>query len=133
MDVNPPSSEIGQPPHTGRTTDDRQVLAHYLASGILLLATMLVVGVTVLRVWVVWRHHSHLTFVSGVWISLATDLRDGVFYRALVGPDGYGGTRFFPLHVVLHAALMKLGAAPLSSGYVLSAAAAAALMIGVYR
>jgi hypothetical protein len=57
-----------------------------------------------------------LNHVSGVWIGLAQDLKDGVFYRPLHGELGYGGTRFFPLHFLLHAFSMVFIPSPLVSG-----------------
>ncbi len=63
---------------------------------------------------------------------MAADLRDGVFYRPLFGPEGYGGTRYFPLYFVLHALLLKLGLPVLVSAYLLSAAAVLLLLLGVF-
>ena len=63
---------------------------------------------------------------------MAADLRDGVFYRPLFGPDGYGGTRYFPLYFVLHALLLKLGLPVLASAYLLSATAVLFLLLGVF-
>src|ERR1700754_5108744 len=45
---------------------------------------------------------------SGTWTGLAVDLANGEFYRPLVSADGFGGTRYFPLHIVLHAGAIKL-------------------------
>ena len=69
---------------------------------------------------------------SGVWTSLAMDMADGLSYRPLVGEGGYGGTRYFPLHFLLHAALIKWGEDPVNSGYFLAIASAVALLFGVY-
>jgi hypothetical protein len=44
---------------------------------------------------------------------------------------GYGGTRYFPLHIVLHAGLIKLGATPLFAGRLLTLLATVALLLGV--
>ncbi len=63
---------------------------------------------------------------------MAADLRDGVFYRPLFGPDGYGGTRYFPLYFVLHALLLKLGLPVLASAYLLSTTAVLFLLLGVF-
>jgi hypothetical protein len=74
-----------------------------------------------------------LNFVSGTWLSLGVDLRDGVFYRPLIGDAGFGGTRYFPLWIVLHAGLMRLGLSPLSAGYLISMVSAVAWIAGAYR
>lgn len=44
---------------------------------------------------------SDVNLVSGVWLALARDLCDGLFYRDLITPSEYGGTRYFPLFVSL--------------------------------
>ena len=44
-----------------------------------------------------------LNFVSGTWLALGVDLRDGVLYRPLIGELGFGGTRYFPLWIIVHA------------------------------
>jgi hypothetical protein len=96
-------------------------------------ALSLVCALTVLAVFL-WRaFYAHLSFygigwVSGVWLGLARDLVDGVFYRPLLSEAGYGGTRYMPLHFSLFAALMKLGVPPLTAGFVASVTAAAALV-----
>src|SRR4051812_41856919 len=62
----------------------------------------------------------YLTYVSGAWATLADDAAHGVLYRPLVSELGYGGTRYFPLHPILHGALMHLGLAARSAGHLLS-------------
>src|SRR5262245_21403336 len=74
-----------------------------------------------------------LSFISGIWMSLGIDLRAGVLYRALIGDDGFGGTRYFPLWFVLHAALMRAGLSPLAAGHAISLAAAVAWVAAAYR
>jgi len=96
-------------------------------------AAAFVVAVTAVRFAGAVSDWSHLNHVSGVWTALAHDLNEGVFYRPLSDAgDLYGGTRYMPLHFVLHAALMRLGLAPAAAGYVLTALAAVLLSCGVY-
>ncbi|MCA1584647.1 MAG: hypothetical protein LC791_07715 [Acidobacteria bacterium] len=121
----PPSSVFET--ETERHGAERWILACLVG------ATLLVVTLSMMRAGVAWRTGAHLTQVSGSWVTLAVDLRDGIFYRPLYGPDGYGGTRFFPLHFVLHAGLMKLGFDVLVAGYILSGSSSALLVGGVYR
>jgi hypothetical protein len=94
--------------------------------------SLMLVGLTVLRIVQSWPNDSHLDHVSGAWVALATDLRGGVFYRAPFGPEGYGGTRFFPLFFCLHALGIFLSGNWRFSGYVLSAVSLMVLLAGVY-
>lgn len=93
---------------------------------------ILIVAVAAIRAGVCWRNDRYLTPTNGVWLALATDLKEGLFYRPLLGPAGYGGTRYFPLFFVLYALLLKLGVPLLQSGYLLSAAAIVLLLAGTY-
>lgn len=97
----------------------------YAAVGLILL-------VTVVRAAVCFSNDTWVDHPAGVIIAMAADLKDGIFYRSLYGPDGYGGTRYFPLYFVLEALLLKLGVAVLPSAYLVSAAAVAGLLIGVF-
>jgi hypothetical protein len=94
--------------------------------------SLLLVGLTVLRIFQSWPNDSHLDHVSGAWVALATDLRGGVFFRAPYGPEGYGGTRFFPLFFCLHAFGILLSGSWRFSGYLLSAISLVAMITGVY-
>ena len=55
-----------------------------------------------------------------------------MFYRPLSGPDGFGGSRYLPLHFVLNAALMKAIGDPIRSGQLLAALATLLLLTGTY-
>jgi hypothetical protein len=74
-----------------------------------------------------------LNFVSGAWMALGVDLRLGVFYRPLLSDAGFGGTRYFPLWIVLHAGLQTIGLSPLVAGHLISLASAVAWVIGADR
>jgi hypothetical protein len=76
---------------------------------------------------------AYVDFVTGVWLALADDFSRGEFYRNLIGPDGYGGTRYFPLFFASIGTLMRLGVSPLAAGFTVSLAAAALLVLGVRR
>jgi hypothetical protein len=80
-----------------------------------------------------WREGVALTPTSGTWIALAVDLKHGMFYRPMYGDLGYGGTRYLPLHFVLHALLMKLGLGPVAAGHALEGIAGVGLLFGMYR
>jgi hypothetical protein len=76
---------------------------------------------------------SRLRHESGVWTALAMDASHGVVYRPLIGPLGYGGTRYFPVHVLIHAAVIGAGVDPIHAGFGIVVAAAALLMISMFR
>jgi hypothetical protein len=69
---------------------------------------------------------------SGTWTGLAVDLANGEFYRPLVSDDGFGGTRYFPLHVVLHASAIKLGLGPVVAGHLISLGSLIAILVAAY-
>lgn len=69
---------------------------------------------------------------SGTWTALAVDLANGEFYRPLVSNDGFGGTRYFPLHVVLHGSAIKLGLGPVVAGHVISLGSLIAILVAAY-
>ncbi|HKW01050.1 MAG TPA: hypothetical protein VJN96_14595 [Vicinamibacterales bacterium] len=56
-----------------------------------------------------------------------------MFYRDLIGPTGYGGTRYFPLFFTIIGALLKIGLPPLVAGWTASAIAALILSTGLAR
>src|SRR5271169_979429 len=95
-------------------------------------AVALILLTTVLRAAVCWRNDTWIDHPSGVIIAMAADLKDGIFYRPLYGPEGYGGTRYFPLYFVLQAALLKLGFPVLPSAYLVSAAAVLVLLVAAF-
>ena len=67
--------------------------------------------------WLALTSGDGLNSVSGVWLTLARDAREGVFYRALEASGQYGGTRYFPLLFLLIAALMRAGVPPVAAGH----------------
>ena len=96
-------------------------------------AVAIIVAITAMRAWIWWRNDAGISFASGVMITMAADLKAGVFYRPLLDSAGYGGTRYFPLYFCLHALLLKLGMPVLLSAYLLSAAAIIGLILGTFR
>jgi hypothetical protein len=95
-------------------------------------AVALILLTTVMRAAVCWRNDTWVDHPSGVLIAMAADLKDGIFYRPLYGPEGYGGTRYFPLYFVLQAALLKLGMPVLPSAYLVSGVAVLLLLVGAF-
>jgi hypothetical protein len=78
----------------------------------------MVVLACVPMVWT-WLTYGPMDHTSGTWTAMALDLRYGTFYRPIVSGLGYGGTRYMPGHAVAQAALMRMGFAPVASGYAL--------------
>ena len=95
-------------------------------------AVAVILLIAVVRASYCWTSDAWVNHPAGVLIAMAADLKDGIFYRPLYGPEGYGGTRYFPLYFVLHALLMKLGVPVLLGAYLLSAAAMVSLLAGVF-
>ena len=100
---------------------------------LLCVAVAMIVVITGVRAWIWWRSDAGISFASGVMITMATDLKQGVFYRPLYDAQGYGGTRYFPLYFCLHALLLKLGLPILPSAYLLCAASVLLLLLGTFR
>ena len=73
-----------------------------------------------------------LNFVSGTWLTLGLDDARGVLYRPISGPAGFGGTRYFPLWIVLHGGLVKAGFSGVAAGHVISVAAAIAWLAAAF-
>ena len=63
---------------------------------------------------------AYLNLGSGVWLALARDTHDGIFYRPLWNGAEYGGTRYFPMLFVLTAGLMRAGIAAIPAGVTVS-------------
>ncbi len=74
-----------------------------------------------------------LYMTSGVWAALAVDLADGMFYRPIVSDMGYGGTRYVPVHFMLHAGLIRLIGSPVAGAYLIAYTAGLALLAGLFR
>ena len=64
----------------------------------------------------------YLNLGGGVWLALAHDVRDGIFYRPIWNGMEYGGTRYFPMLFVSTGALMRLGLPAVTAGVAVSMA-----------
>jgi hypothetical protein len=102
---------------------------------VLAAAALGLAGLTAANGWLslteyAWAHHHS----AGAWTGLASDFLHGDFYRPLVGPLGYGGTRYLPLFPALTAAAGGLGSWDLYlAGVALSLAATALFVAGLAR
>jgi hypothetical protein len=88
-------------------------------------AGLLVVGAAVTAAWVLLAavhvdDRYELDHVAGARMALARYLNDGILYPPLYDGTAYGGTRFMPLPIVLHAALARITGEYLVSGKVLA-------------
>ena len=99
---------------------------------VLYVTAALVVIACFARQIVSFRTWGDLENEGGMWVTLAVDARDGILYRPLVSDIGYGGTRYGPVHIELQAALMKVGVAPINSGFLLGMITAGITLAGIY-
>lgn len=74
----------------------------------------------------------YLNFASGVWLALARDTSDGVFYRPLWNGVEYGGTRYFPMLFVATAVLMRAGLPIVTAGVTVNMLGLAAMAVGTF-
>jgi hypothetical protein len=113
-------------------TATRGDLNHRMVTYLFYAAGAVFALVTLALVYRGWREGVSLTPTSGTWIALAVDLKHGMFYRPMYGDLGYGGTRYLPLHFVLHAVLMELGLSPVAAGHALEGVAGLGLLVAIY-
>jgi hypothetical protein len=102
------------------------------ARPLLVISLAALVLTTIAQVWITWRADSMMDDVAGIWSALAADMRNGIFYRPLYGPLGYGGTRYFPLHFAIHAGLMKAGLNVVVAGRCIELFSLVILLAGTY-
>jgi hypothetical protein len=82
--------------------------------------------------WWYWPGSFFDGTTSGVWAGLAWDFAHGDFYRPLVGPLGYGGTRYMPLLFVAHGTLIAAHVDPIHAGVVLMQASVAGAALALF-
>jgi len=75
---------------------------------------------------------AYLNLGSGVWLSLARDIADGIFYRPLWDGVEYGGTRYFPMLPLAIAGLHGAGLPLVAAGLWASMAGLVALAVAVF-
>jgi hypothetical protein len=104
----------------------------WLLRGLLVSSVFALALILTLRIFLSWKYADDLDHVSGVWAALAYDFSQGIFYRPLYSEAiGFGGTRYFPLHFVLHGTLLHFGNI-IAMGRLLDFAAFVLLLVGVY-
>jgi hypothetical protein len=103
----------------------------FLVLAILALCVVVVTGV---RLYLTATGGFGAQYISGAWLSLAHDLREGVFYRPLYSPElGFGGTRYFPLSFVILAPLLSVVRDPWVAGTIFNLLSIIALAAGLFR
>jgi hypothetical protein len=95
-------------------------------------AVLLTAGVLAADAFVSIASGLYLNLGSGVWLALARDTAEGVFYRPLWNGAEYGGTRYFPMLFVAIAGLMRAGIPVVSAGVTVSMLGLAALAAAVF-
>jgi hypothetical protein len=100
-------------------------------AGAIRVAALLTVAVLIVDAAVSLWSGVYLNLGTGVWLALARDVHDGIFYRPIWNGAEYGGTRYFPMLFVPIGALMRLGLPAVHAGVIVSLAGLIALVIAV--
>lgn len=95
-------------------------------------AVAIAAPIVFIRAWIALTGGHDVNLVSGVWLALAFDLQQGVFYRPLVEDGYYGGTRYFPLLFLLIAGGLRAGLPVLAAGQLAGFISGAILASGAY-
>ena len=90
----------------------------WLLAALSTLAAIGLAGAARLLSWY-WPGRVFAGVTSHTWTALAWDLAHGEFYRPVLGPHGYGGTRYMPILFGAHALLIRAGVDPIHAGVAL--------------
>jgi hypothetical protein len=115
------------PSWTGSLLSPSPLALRWLTGG------LIVAGAAVLAAWLLLAavhvdDRYRLDHVAGARIALAQYLNDGILYPSLYDGATYGGTRFMPLPIVLHAVLARITGEYLVSGKLVAYATMLALL-----
>jgi hypothetical protein len=120
------------PQPTRRALDDGGDVPEVAIRWLLFLAALAATAFVAVRAWVGWRSGILLNPISGIWSALGLDLASGTLYRPLYSDEhGYGGTIYFPLHIVLDAGLIRLLGGPLAAGLTLTLLSGLAILFAL--
>jgi hypothetical protein len=100
-------------------------------AGAIRVASALTVAVLIVDAAVSIWSGVYLNLGTGVWLALARDVHDGIFYRPIWNGLEYGGTRYFPMLFVPIGALMRLGLPAVPAGLIVSMGGLLALVFAV--
>jgi hypothetical protein len=114
-----PEARPGRPFRLGVLPPVRPTAPGWLSAG------LVVVGAAVATAWVLLAtvhvdDRYRVDHVAGARMALARYLNDGTLYPPLYDGTAYGGTRFMPLPIFLHAALARITGEYLVSGKILA-------------
>jgi len=98
---------------------------------VLLLAAVGLIGAVRLLLWY-WPGSFFHNPASGTWTALAWDFAHGEFYRPVLSPLGFGGTRYMPVLFMLYGALIRLHVDPITAGVLLMQISVVMVAIALY-
>src|SRR5215472_3127100 len=101
------------------------------ASVVLVLAVVGLIGAVRLLLWY-WPGSFFHNPASGTWTALAWDFAHGEFYRPVLSPLGFGGTRYMPVLFMLYGALIRLHVDPITAGVLLMQISVVMVAIALY-
>ena len=101
------------------------------ASVVLVLAIVGLIGAVRLLLWY-WPGSFFHNPASGTWTALAWDFAHGEFYRPVLSPLGFGGTRYMPVMFMLHGALIWWHLDPITAGVLLMQGSVLSVAIALY-
>jgi hypothetical protein len=126
-------SKDAHPAHPATVGGENQVGQSW--TGCIRLSLVGFIAILVLASWVVLAtvhvdDRFAVDHVAGARMALAQDANNGVLYRPLYDGRNYGGTRFMPIPIVLHAGIARVTHEYMESGKLLSYGSIV-LMLGV--
>jgi hypothetical protein len=107
-------------------------MTHWVPAPVAIAAAVVAFAALAAHTWQAFPN-GYLGCISGIWLALGRDLAGGVFFRDLIGPLGYGGTRYFPLFFTLIGSMIAVGLPPLAAGWLASAFSGVVLATGAAR
>jgi hypothetical protein len=112
--------------------DASDVLTHRRTRIAVSLLAAVGVASAVRLLWWYWPGSFFNSSASGTWTALAWDFAHGEFYRPVLSPLGFGGTRYMPLLFILHGLLIRLGIDPVHAGVLLMQGSVVVACVALY-
>ena len=116
---------------TSVTEHGRVAMRDWLKLSFVAALTLLVLT-TAARIAAAIITRGEIDAISEVWLALSMDAAHDVLYRPLIDASGYGGTRYFPLQIVLQGALVRATDDVIVSGYIVTMLALCTLLGAAY-
>jgi len=117
---------------TNSTTNINPAIPQDKFSRLMLCAAALLCVAFAIRTAAAWKCYHHIDPTAGTWTAAAIDASDGMLYRPIESPLGFGGSRYAPLHIVLQAGLIRAGIGPVAAGYLLDLFGIMLVVAGLY-